>query len=327
MFRKAEDIKISVIIPVYNCEKTIKRCLDSILKQTLDGIEIIVINDGSEDSTIEILNEYAQNYDNILVINSKHVGQGLAKNIGMEQARGEYIGFVDGDDAANENMYKCLYDNIQDADICQCNEWVIYDNGRYKPELKPFAGVISVKNRIDYVNEFLFKCIHSYGCCNKLFRKSFLDKNNIHFADNNEVYSEDLYFNILTAKSLNKIVFIDEVLYYYYQHKNSHSKIYTVEKVKKMCKLFSITATNEYKYVISRLAVLIICLNLAEIEEDYTEVMESEEFRMFLKNAIKAPGPFYQKIIYLSLLVTKGVVARGILRRYYKRFQEEREHA
>ena len=90
-----DKIKVSVIVPVYNVEKYLRECLESLVNQTLKEIEIICINDGSEDSSLEILNEYASKDSRFVIINQENCGQSVARNKGLDVAKGEYIGFVD----------------------------------------------------------------------------------------------------------------------------------------------------------------------------------------------------------------------------------------
>ena len=100
--------KISVIIPVYNSEKFLKKCLDSIINQTLNDIEIICIDDGSTDKSLRILNNFADKDNRITIINQKNSGPSAARNKGIENAKGEYIGFVDSDDWIDLDFYEKL---------------------------------------------------------------------------------------------------------------------------------------------------------------------------------------------------------------------------
>lgn len=320
MFEKDDRIKVSVVIAVYNNEQTIERCLTSVVNQTLKEIEIIVVNDESTDKTREILDKYEKQYDNIHIIDVAHCGQGICRNIGIDHAKGEFIGFVDGDDEISEVMYETLYGRVGDADICQCNAWVIRGQVQIKAELKRFDGEVTVKDRLKYANGFFFKYFHGHGCCNKIFRKSFIEKNNIRFADNNIVYSEDLYFNIMAIKKLDKIVFVDEMLYYYYQYKTSHSHEVSIDKAKKLCKLFDLVTQDEYKYVFSRLGVLDICIVLAKLDNGADEILSRSDFRRLLKLALRAPEPFYQKVIIFSILIFKKNLSPWIIKNYYGRF-------
>ena len=101
--------KVSIIIPVYNVEQYLPKCLDSIINQTLKDIEIICINDGSIDNSLSILKEYASKDDRIIIIDKENEGQGIARNLGIKKAKGKYIGFVDPDDWVDIQMFeKCI---------------------------------------------------------------------------------------------------------------------------------------------------------------------------------------------------------------------------
>ena len=113
------DIKVSVIVPVYNVEKYLRQCLDSIINQTLKEIEILCINDGSTDSSPEILKEYEEKDSRIKIINKKNAGLSAARNQGLELAKGEYVSFIDSDDWINETFCEALYTAAKkyDSDI------------------------------------------------------------------------------------------------------------------------------------------------------------------------------------------------------------------
>ena len=107
--RKLNNMKISIIVPVYNVEKYLERCLDSLINQTLKDIEIICINDGSTDNSSEILKEYAKKDSRIIIINQNNQGISVARNNGMNKAKGKYIGFVDSDDWVDLDFFEKLY--------------------------------------------------------------------------------------------------------------------------------------------------------------------------------------------------------------------------
>ena len=126
-------IKISVIIPVYNVEQYLRECLESVINQTLSELEIICINDGSTDSSLDILREYEQKDNRIIVINKDNEGQAAARNIGISMAKGEYIGFLDSDDYIDSNFYEKLYNAAKKykADIACTNLYRFSDSKRY----------------------------------------------------------------------------------------------------------------------------------------------------------------------------------------------------
>ena len=130
-------IKVSVIVPIYNAEKYLRQCLDSIINQTLKDIEIICINDGSTDSSAEICQEYLSD-TRVSYYSKKNEGLAAARDDGMQKATGEYIGFVDSDDWLELDMYEKMYNTAKnsDSDVVFCNWITNDDNYRYSPQLE-----------------------------------------------------------------------------------------------------------------------------------------------------------------------------------------------
>lgn len=108
-----ENIKVSILVPCYNSEKYIDKCINSILHQTLDDVEIICINDGSTDNTLKVLQNFEKNNPKIRVVDKKNSGYGASLNLGFSISKGEYIGIVESDDFIENNMYELLYDNAK----------------------------------------------------------------------------------------------------------------------------------------------------------------------------------------------------------------------
>ena len=102
-------VKVSIIIPIYNVERYLRQCLDSVVNQTLKDIEIICVDDGSTDNSVFVLKDYQKKYSNIKLITTKRLGCYNARNLGLKEAKGEYIGFVDSDDYVNIEMYDKMY--------------------------------------------------------------------------------------------------------------------------------------------------------------------------------------------------------------------------
>lgn len=204
-------IKVSVIVPTYNEEKHIKACLDSIIENDLKEIEIIVINDGSTDSTKEILEKYKNKYDIIKVIEKENEGQGSARNIGIDLAKGEFLTFVDADDEIHNNMLSKMYEKLQkeQADICVCDYFEINKDNKVVKKAIP-QKTEDIKK--DYI-------VSIAGPCNKLIRTEILKKNSLYFPKTG-IY-EDIAMVPLIATYTNKIVYLEEPLYYYYIRQGS----------------------------------------------------------------------------------------------------------
>jgi len=122
--------KISIIVPIYNSEKYLRKCINSLLCQSYSNLEIILVNDGSKDKSGEICEEYALLDSRIKVIHTENCGQASARNTGLTVAKGEYIGFVDSDDWVDNDMYETLINMIgkYDADIAECGFRLVYDD-------------------------------------------------------------------------------------------------------------------------------------------------------------------------------------------------------
>ena len=173
------SFKVSVIVPIYSNEKYLKECLESITNQTLKDIEIICINDGSTDSSLEILEKCAVNDDRIKIINQKTQGVSIARNNGMKIATGEYIGFVDSDDWIDLNFYETLYYEAKskNADLARTG---------YKYELKNASKNDILNNLLskrEINNELLRVNDHSVVIWNAIYRRTYLQDNNIYFDD------------------------------------------------------------------------------------------------------------------------------------------------
>lgn len=223
-------IKVSVIIPVFNTEKYISKCLSSLVNQTLDDIEIICVNDGSTDNSLEIIEKIANNDARIKIINQEHKKQGAARNSGLRIAEGEYIGFVDSDDWVDLNYYEMLYNTAKkyDADIALATN-VRIGNGKTKKrlEITEEKTAVTLQEKIDIGNQVKNPCP-----TNKIYRHSMLKENNIIWQEG--VYCEDKLFTIQAIYYANKIVTVPDVNYYYFRNPNStvhtKSKKHTLDK-------------------------------------------------------------------------------------------------
>lgn len=226
-------MKLSVIVPVYNTSNYLKKCLNSLINQTLDDIEIIVVNDGSTDDSEEIIKKYESEYeDKIIFINKKNGGQGSARNIGLKRATGEYIGFVDSDDFIDKNMYKDMYDvaikNDSDIVICALNDY--YEKNKEKEE-------VHLKLREDVsINEAIVNSIPSV--VNKIYKRDLIINDELVFNEN--IWYEDFPYSIELVVNSNKINYIDKCYYYYFHRVKSTMHNENIEKNLDILKAFDI---------------------------------------------------------------------------------------
>lgn len=207
---------ISIIIPVYNVEKYLRRCVDSILNQTINEIEIILVDDGSIDQSGKICDEYAQKDMRVKAIHQENKGVSAARNKGLNMAQGEYIAFVDSDDFVDGDMYELLLANskLYQADICACTARTLYENGQ--KVLGKDDGEISVFNK----NEAAEKIVKSLdnALWNKLFTRQIVS--DIGFEEG-RTHGEDLYFILQCLVKCEKVVYINRCKYNYIKRENS----------------------------------------------------------------------------------------------------------
>lgn len=203
--------KISVIIPVYGVEKYIRKCLESVVNQTYKNLEIIVVNDGTKDNSMEIVKEYLED-KRIVIINKENGGISSARNAGLKIATGDYISFVDSDDWLELDLYKKLMIDLNDEDIIIFNYKVI-DNKNLKvlKEKKFFNYNRSLKTKRNMGGEYLFD-IEPY-VWNKLFKRKFIEDYKYKFIENIE--GEDSVWSYETYVFSEKVTFKAEVGYNY----------------------------------------------------------------------------------------------------------------
>lgn len=240
MWRKNVDPKISIVIPCYNCESYIGKCLDSIIAQTYRNLEIIVVNDGSTDSTEEVLNHYATD-ERIRCIRQENGGEAAARNTGIEAATGEYIGFVDSDDYIEPDMYQKLYDALTaaNADVAVGNYNIVYENGEEKKCYSTMSG--NVFDLQDDALSFWVKICATAKPNNyvwtRLYKKELLDRTGIRFEK--FVHSADTLFNFKLLPHIGRCVLVHEGLYNYLQR--AGSGIHTVAVKKNIAELYADT--------------------------------------------------------------------------------------
>ena len=215
--------KISIIVPVYNVENYLKKCLDSLINQTIEDIEIICINDGSTDTSFEILQNYVQKDNRIKVLlNQTNIGASAARNKGIEFAQGEYIGFCDSDDWVDLDFYEKLYTTAKEnnADIAVTNIIKVKKN-----KFKKFFTIKKSEFSEEYYKKLKICNAPDYSyTCNKIYKTSELKKYNLKFG--NYIVYEDAVFTTQILYYLKKLVTVPGTNYYYLYRKNSliHSK-------------------------------------------------------------------------------------------------------
>ena len=203
-------VRVSIIVPCYNVEKFLPECLDCLVQQTLHDIEIICIDDKSNDNTRAIMHEFAEQDSRIHVIEfNKNRGVAAARNAGIDMARGEYIGFVDPDDTVDKDFFAVLYKLATDnhADIAKGIAKMVDTN-----------GATSVLNSNDEIRTAKYNFCTCFWTA--IYRREFLNQNNIRFPDG-LIVSEDLVFLIKSVHFANMVATTDDVSYMYIRHDDS----------------------------------------------------------------------------------------------------------
>lgn len=250
---KTYPIKISVIVPLYNVENYMEKCISSILKQTFKSYEIILVNDGSPDNCGVIANSYEQNFHNIKVVHKENGGLSSARNAGMRVARGEYLFFVDSDDWIEPTLLEQTYNAIKNTNsqICVFNVLRKYENSNKSfVQAEKLEPIIDVKKLggSNYIKSYMLNSkAHRYSAWNRLYEHNFLKQFNITFEPNTEIHSEDMLFNLQCSTFVTKVCTINTPLYVHLIRSGTISTSPKPQLTKKLMTLISrfIESTNK----------------------------------------------------------------------------------
>ena len=272
-------MKISIIVPVYNVEKYLEKCLDSLVKQTLKEIEIIVVNDGSPDNSQKIIDKYVKKYSNVYSYEKKNGGLSDARNYGLKYANGEYIAFIDSDDYVSDDMYEKMYQKAKEKDF----DMVVCDINYLYPDkiLRVSSGI---KNDTFNIKD-TYLDIHP-AAWNKIFKKE-LFKNNVYFKKN--VWFEDVEFIYRMLPYIKSIGVVNEPFNQYVQREGSITN--TVNK-------------KIYDYI-DNMNGIVDFYKEKKIYDDYKKELEYVYVRYiyatFIKSVMKYNYDEYQKAVEVAI--------------------------
>lgn len=209
--------KISVVVPVFNVEPFLDKCIDSIVKQTYKNLEIILVDDGSSDNCPQICDEWARKDERIKVVHKKNGGLSDARNAGMDIATGEYMGFVDSDDWIHKDMLYMLYNNmrINSSDISVCGVEMLWTNGTERKLLTRSGNTVLDKE--DAMRAIIEESWLKQPVWNKLYKTRLIK--DIKFPAGK--YHEDVFWSYQAIAKAKKVSIFDSIGYYYVQHQNS----------------------------------------------------------------------------------------------------------
>lgn len=293
-----ENGKVSVIIPIYNGEKYISDCIESIRNQTYNNIEILLINDGSTDSTQQICENYEKEDNRIKLYNNKNSGVSYSRNFGINKATGEYILFVDCDDFIENNMIEVIVNKIHEFDYVAVNYKKYYSEEKIVRNVKVTDCEY---NKQSFLGDFwnLYNCNIINSPCNKIFKTSVIKENNIKFRVEYNL-GEDLIFNLEYIQFCEKFCVMNQYLYNYRYKLNSltttfrKDKIYVQIELNNKIKKFLIMNNHYFeqdkKEFEKNIANIIICniqelfvkennLNNTQVKEILKEYLSIQEIK------------------------------------------------
>lgn len=218
----------SIIVPVYNVSKYLRVCLDSIIAQQVTDYELILVDDGSQDNSGQICDEYAKSHSQIKVIHKQNGGLASARNAGLDVASGEWVLFVDSDDAVAVDMLNVLVNSINKhkSDLYVFNSRRMDEQGQLGSKQIFFAenkltGIGTEKALLDYLESDFLQYKSSWEAWNRLYRRDIIEKNSLRFKNEKEIMAEDYYFNLQYLLYIKSFYCVCNILYFYRENPNS----------------------------------------------------------------------------------------------------------
>lgn len=226
--------KVSIVVPVYNVEKYLKECIESIRSQSLEDLEIICVNDGSTDSSLEILNDFAGQDSRIIVINKANSGYGHTMNMGLNAATGEYIGIIESDDFADKNMFEDLYKLAKDndADIAKGDWFNYWSKNKFARKNNRISSAKAFQLTNSKKDKSLLRINPSVWSA--VYKREFLNKYNIRFLETPGASYQDLAFSFKVFALAERVILSDRA-YLYYRQDNMNSSVKSKTKVYCVC--------------------------------------------------------------------------------------------
>lgn len=320
--------KVSIIVPIYNVENYLDRCMQSLICQTLTDIEIILVDDESPDKCPQMCEAYAIKDNRIKVIHKKNGGLGFARNSGLDVATGEYVAFVDSDDFIDIRMYNKLYEiaHKEDLDIVYCGfyEYNNINDIKKRQEVNKYTvflgdkchevlhGMLSPCGSKGRITKFEMSVWHS------IYRRSLFVDNNIKFCSERQFISEDIIFHIDYIWHCKKIAFIPEPYYYYCLNETSLSKKYRKDRLQKvdiLCtEVYNRVSAKQYKFSIDD-CMYFACLSLRypltmlkqynmsskERKEKIEEMLSEGIFEKWMKKIDFSKLPYRYQLFFFTI--------------------------
>lgn len=315
---------ISVIIPIYNVEKYLKRCVDSVLAQTYPNIEIILVNDGSPDNSQAICEEYSKSYDTVVALQKENGGLSSARNFGLKHAHGEYVGFIDSDDWIASDMYMYLYDLIKDngADASQINLMLASSEIANVSQTQEEIQVISGRDNIlEYYLYTATRLSGGFSVWRCLFDTSIARK----YKFREGKINEDIDWKYQVLCDCNKFVVSNRICYFYFQSNDSIStgsmKKRDFDLFDAANELYELTCKEDNPQIRflgevkrARTPFSLLCriayYGIDENVGDSNTIIKdlTRQHRSYLSTLLKAPLPLSRKVLAIALAININCV-------------------
>lgn len=334
--------KVSIIVPVYNVERYLDRCIQSLVNQSLKDIEIILVDDGSPDNCPKMCDEYAQKDNRIKVIHKQNAGLGYARNSGLDVAIGEYVAFVDSDDYVDTAMYETLYErsNITNADATFCGFKTEMTKDVWRESREVTKDELWECNS---VKEFMYNMIASgkgvrqerlyqMSVWHAIYKREIIVKNDILFPSERDVVSEDIPFQVDFLKKANKILYLNKHFYYYCYNIDSLTFNFKPEKFDgfKILRKTLLDKDKTFEYInrVNRLFIGYVrsyyfsaCLLDKNTRRNIFHRTVYDNSWSILKSEFKPSYlPLYSRIIYL-IIISKKIILLDYVLHFFKRFR------
>lgn len=344
-------IKISVIVPVYNVEKYINRCIESLINQTYKNIEIILIDDGSPDNSPKICDMWTKKDKRIKVYHKKNSGLGYSRNFGLDVATGDYVSFVDSDDYIDINTFKNCVEVIEkySLDVCRFGmvEKFAHKDIFYDP---PVKQLYNDDDNIEFAKDIIGKSVDDssrlfagISACTSIYSLKLLKRNNIHFTSERETLCEDIIFNFEVSLNAKKTYILKENYYYYCHHESSLTTSYRKDRFDRTINLFDFILnrhpelfnSGDFRIRLIRLILqnIIVCLK-QEIEhrkkiglnnsfKNIKNIVINKKLNHLLKEYPINSMPFKQKFLFKAIKLKMVLIVYLIV--YIKCYGERDE--
>ena len=241
-------IKFSVVIPAYNVERYLSKCIESIISQTYSNLEIILVNDGSPDRCLEIMQQYAKQDRRIIVVSQKNGGLSAARNAGLRVATGDYVSFIDSDDWVEPDMFSVLAAHLAGASPDYACFRLQFDNEK-TGKSSVYGSPYPIEKLVgrDAILEDTLKVRHiPTSACSKVYNRTFLSDNNLFFEPG--IVNEDTLFSIQAACCAEKVTFVNRVLYHTIEREGSISRA----SYERLCKHMVIALNKAKEYMFGK---------------------------------------------------------------------------